>query len=1494
MARESDGIGRVGAFAVAVGIGAAVGLAPPGLASATPTDDQPSSADGDNNAEARSPESRVAHRSPVRDQGERPVRPPLRARGHTAPSLAGEQDAGALDTALPPKDATPQAQDPMPEGSKYSDRFPALSVPAKSSAISPPRTKRSDIEVPEAVAVPTDIARETAQINNAAGTESDGQVVAAQGAVAPAAAVSMSIPAMVSTPVRAAVQSEAPLPLLDSVLSPFYGSDPNAPVESPTSWVMLAAARREVGKQAPAWTAPAAAVVTSGLTVASPQPQALSAAATPQQAAATADDGETEPSLNEIIEYTLFHKSATAGPSQNLGQSPRGVITGNINAKTANGSKMVYTIAQAPANGIVSLGQDGSYTYTPDADFAYTGGTDAFGVTIDNGIRYRLTGIGGAIQGFYSTLAQLLGLRQPDTVTVAVSVSITPTNAAPVAGIPVVGTPDGVTGVVAGTVSATDADKDTVTFSAPAGTAKGSVSINAGTGAFTYTPTPTARHDAARIGALPEDKIDTFTVTATDGRGGSNGIPVTVTISPTNATPVSSSTSSSTMISTPDRATGKVVGKVAASDADNDSLTYSGPTTAARGYVAVNADGSFTYTPAERVRTYEVTGAFAGISRPLDIAFNPNGTRAFIVDSGGLSVIDTSTNALVSRTNIPSASGIAVSPDGARAYVTSCDNGTMSVFDTATNKALGTVVGVDTPTKLSISDDGRKAYILGASGTLSVIDTAAGAVITTIRGVSSGLVALSPDGKSAYVAKPGTQTVEVLDIPSGTVSTTYTGFGEPSAIELSPDGSQLWVGTGSNKLMVLDTTTSKFKQADAFFPDSIYDIALSPDGARAYVSHSSFGWEREVAVIDTATTAVVTTITGFSGARQITVDPTGKRISVSNTDGTIAFADVDAKPTDTFIITATDGHGGSVDIPVSVRFIPVGGAETSLPSLIAHRGLGSQFTAFVNGPLGGIEGTLYSISAAFAAGAPSVRIHVRQLADGTLVVMHDQTVDRTTNGTGPVNSYNLATFKALVVDTDRPGFGVAMPEVLHPATLDEVLDQWGGRRHLQIDASDGYAVQDIIEVLEERGLTQGEVTVSVWGTQAAQQVVDAGLEPLFFAPAYPNKGSDSSSLAGLKFWGSGEPKYVGLINPSVAYRTLQLQRGSTAVVAPNGGLTSVDGWNITGNGIAPGSTLTVISDSTGTLSIPATAARTSETAIWASDAIRSAYLKSLIDAGLTPVGMTTPLRSEKDFLFSNGVEHVFTNEPLYLAATQQIRPATVPDPTSRGQWAHGRLSNPMFGRGILANGGQTLNGNYGSLPGWHIVGDASYLAEVPPAYMIKSDVSFVTMPTDKTRWLGVMFGLASDAQVTTVSTKYADNGSGAIELRNGYHLVMRANGQVQIWRSDESGQTNVLIGATQNMTTPPKPGETYKAVIAVTGETITASVKNADETVTYATVTARDSTYRGGYVAIGKSQANPNDVFSPVFKNISVGDSALWERIDAGYPDKPGGRTFLT
>ncbi|MDY6872884.1 MAG: glycerophosphodiester phosphodiesterase family protein [Chloroflexota bacterium] len=100
------------------------------------------------------------------------------------------------------------------------------------------------------------------------------------------------------------------------------------------------------------------------------------------------------------------------------------------------------------------------------------------------------------------------------------------------------------------------------------------------------------------------------------------------------------------------------------------------------------------------------------------------------------------------------------------------------------------------------------------------------------------------------------------------------------------------------------------------------------------------------------------------------------------------------------------------------------------PKIYAHRGASSQAP----------ENTLAAFQLAFEQGADGIELDVMLSKDQQLVVIHDDTVDRTTDGTGRVSDLTLAELKRL-----DAGEGEPIP------TLAEVLDRFGGQFPINIE-----------------------------------------------------------------------------------------------------------------------------------------------------------------------------------------------------------------------------------------------------------------------------------------------------------------------------------------------------------------------------------------------------------------------------------------------------------
>lgn len=128
------------------------------------------------------------------------------------------------------------------------------------------------------------------------------------------------------------------------------------------------------------------------------------------------------------------------------------------------------------------------------------------------------------------------------------------------------------------------------------------------------------------------------------------------------------------------------------------------------------------------------------------------------------------------------------------------------------------------------------------------------------------------------------------------------------------------------------------------------------------------------------------------------------------------------------------------------------------PLNIAHRGASRMAP----------ENTLAAFRKALELGADGIELDVRLCADGVPVVIHDATVDATTDGTGRVNAMTLAQLKRLDAGSSfSPSFvGQKIP------ALAEVLETLGDKLLVNIELKAGTAFehgleQSVIDLIEE-------------------------------------------------------------------------------------------------------------------------------------------------------------------------------------------------------------------------------------------------------------------------------------------------------------------------------------------------------------------------------------------------------------------------------------------
>ncbi len=211
--------------------------------------------------------------------------------------------------------------------------------------------------------------------------------------------------------------------------------------------------------------------------------------------------------------------------------------------------------------------------------------------------------------------------------------------------------------------------------------------------------------------------------------------------------------------------------------------------------------------------------------------------------------------------------------------------------------------------------------------------------------------------------------------------------------------------------------------------------------------------------------------------------------------------------------------------------IPPHAFFSSPARIIAHRG----------GGVAAPEATLPAFAAAVEAGTDVLEFDVRLTADGIPVVLHDETVDRTTDGAGPVDAMTLAELRRWNAGHDfRDSVGghpwrdtpVAVP------TLGEVLAAHPGRR-MVIEMKVRESVEPLCRDLTAAG-RQAITLVAAFETETLEAFRTA-------CPEAPTVASMSEVLTFLVF---SHLRLEGLLNPAAKALLVPEAAGPIRVVTP--------------------------------------------------------------------------------------------------------------------------------------------------------------------------------------------------------------------------------------------------------------------------------------------------------------------------------------------------------
>ena len=199
---------------------------------------------------------------------------------------------------------------------------------------------------------------------------------------------------------------------------------------------------------------------------------------------------------------------------------------------------------------------------------------------------------------------------------------------------------------------------------------------------------------------------------------------------------------------------------------------------------------------------------------PLDLVADPSGKILYIAEATAqqVAVVDAVSGEIKKTIAIPGkVSGLALTSDGSRLYVTAAaPEGRVIIINTKTYDTIASISVGHSPTSPILSPDGKTIYVCNQfDNDVSVIDLASRKQTVRIRVIRQPV--------AAAVTASGGILLVANHLPAG------ASDGDDTAAEVSV------IDTASNRVV----TSIRLPNGST----SLHDIAVSPDGRHAYVSH---------------------------------------------------------------------------------------------------------------------------------------------------------------------------------------------------------------------------------------------------------------------------------------------------------------------------------------------------------------------------------------------------------------------------------------------------------------------------------------------------------------------------------------------------------------------------------------------------------------------------------------------------------------------------------
>lgn len=258
---------------------------------------------------------------------------------------------------------------------------------------------------------------------------------------------------------------------------------------------------------------------------------------------------------------------------------------------------------------------------------------------------------------------------------------------------------------------------------------------------------------------------------------------------------------------------------------------------------------------------------------------------ATIPSQNSVAIINTKTLAVESNVFVGSGPlNLAFSPDGSRAYIANSTSNFVAVFDTATRTIVNSFSLAEEPQDVVFGTLNR-LWVLGQNHIFQIDATTGASTGPSIgNSIYSGSLEISPDRKTLYYADYGISpsTMYKYDVSGSTaVLVLQTSFGTVGSngqdLALSYNGDYICYATGSgqNGYEIAKFRTSDFASLGSFntgpYPRA---VTFKPDDAVVYAYADSTG----ITAFDANTFLSVGSIGGSQVATKLAVDSTGRHL----------------------------------------------------------------------------------------------------------------------------------------------------------------------------------------------------------------------------------------------------------------------------------------------------------------------------------------------------------------------------------------------------------------------------------------------------------------------------------------------------------------------------------------------------------------------------------------------------------------------------------------